>query len=230
MSTSCCWRRAAVGAVACACALISPRVRADESYAVPCLSGHVYLDINGNHQLDEGSDWAIKGAAVTLTKEGGGVAVTLKTDQYGFYSFDGPSANNHTGLAPGVYDITLAPYTGADSANNAGQFESLTTGLMTTPTDLSDLGAASSDGNAFRGIKVTSDMMGMDYNFGKAEYPLELASKQMLLTTSEPIQRAATPALPPLPSPEPGTLGMLAFAGLGVTMVAWVRRRNRRHR
>jgi hypothetical protein len=231
MAMHSCWRRAAVGVLVCACAMSAPKAWAQSANAVSSLSGHVYLDANGNHELDLGADWAIRGASVTLSKEGdSSFIVSVKTDKCGFYSFDGLSASDHSGLPSGIYDISLAPYTGADSGNSSGAFQSLETGMLVAPTDLSDLGSISADRNSFSGIKVMPGTAGVDYDFGKAQYPLELVSKQMLLTTSDLPQRSATPTpvAPPLETPEPATFGLLALGSLCLIATTLARRARRR--
>jgi hypothetical protein len=239
MSTPFCWRRSAVGVVVCACAVIMPSVCAHAADTVSSLSGYVYLDSNQNHLCDPQTDWAIAGAVVTLTKEGdSSFLVSVRANRFGFYSFDGPSSDLHTGLFPGVYDITLAPYTAIRGADTAGQFQNLETGLILTPTDLSDYGTTSSDGNSFRGIRVVPGMAAVDYNFGKAQYPLELVSKRMMLTTSvlpqhpddpqDPSHTAPViPSLPgtPLPTPEPGTVTILVIGAFGLAVAALLRHR-----
>ena len=174
------------------------------------LSGTVYLDTNRNLALDEG-DWAVVGAKVQLSNaQDPNFMLSVVTDSYGRYVFDGPSANVHTGLDAGTYSIEMLNPAVQHGVDTKGQLLDLQTGLAVFPQDWGD---DPQQDNWFTNIKLSATTRGVEYNFGQFLYPIELISKQMLLTTN-----------PQNPVPEPGALALLA----GGTLLVGVRITRRR--
>jgi hypothetical protein len=181
---------------------------ADTNNLVPSLSGTVYLDTNRNSMLDAG-DWAIVGAKVQLHKaQDPNFLLSVVTDHYGRYCFDGPSEIVHTGLDAGTYSIEMMNPASQHGADTKGQFLDLQTGLTVLPQNWGD---DPQQNNWFTNIQLVSTARGVDYNFGQFIYPIELVSKQMLLTTDGSV-------------PEPSMLALLA----GGTMIVGVRIARRR--
>jgi hypothetical protein len=207
-----CWRRAAVGAVVCLCALTSPITYADTIPSVPSLSGTVYLDANRNSMLDTG-DWAIVGAKVHLRNaKDPNFLLSVVSDNNGRYIFDGPSADVHTGLPAGTYSIQMGCPATPHGVDTKGQLVDLQTGLAVYPQDWGD---APQQNDTFTNIKLQSTTRGVDYNFGEFIYPIELVSKQMLITTDSNNS-----------VPEPSVLALLA----GGAILVGVRINRRRKR
>jgi hypothetical protein len=201
-----CWRRAAVSVVVCICALTALTAFADSNNPVCGLSGYVYLDTNRNMTLDQG-DWAVVGAMVQLKNaQDPNFVLSMMTDNYGRYFFDGPSANVHTGLDAGTYTIAMLNPAALHGADTRGQLLDLQTGVAVYPQDWGDTPGQDND---FTNIKLSATTRGVEYNFGQFLYPIELVSKQMLLTT-----------YPQNPVPEPGMLALLAGASLIVVRIA----------
>jgi hypothetical protein len=205
-----CWRRAAVGVVVCLCTLTALTAFADSSNPVPSITGYVYLDTNRNGILDQG-DWAIVGAKVQLHNANDpNFMLSVMTDNFGRYTFDGPSANVHSGLDPATYSLEMMDPASQHGVDTKGQLLDLQTGLAVFPQDWGDTPAQD---DCVNNIKLSATTRGVNYDFGEFIYPIELVSKQMLLTT-----------YPGNPVPEPGVLALLA----GATMILGVRISRRR--
>ena len=194
--------------VVCICALTALTAYADTNDPVCSLSGTVYLDSNRNYMLDQG-DWAIVGAKMQLRNaQDPNFMLSVVTDNYGRYCFDGPSAA--PGLDAGTYSIQLMSAASQHGVDTKGQLLDLQTGLAVLPQDWGD---APQQNDSFTNIKLSATTRGVEYNFGEFIYPIELVSKQMLLSTygGNPV-------------PEPGVLALLA----GGAMLVFVRVARRR--
>jgi len=76
------------------------------------ISGKVYLDTNGNRELDS---WEQGPANITVTLSSDKVNIQSTTDSYGNYTFE-----NFGGLVPGSYIVSSAPPAGymAETSNS----------------------------------------------------------------------------------------------------------------
>jgi hypothetical protein len=109
------------------------------------LSGYVYFEANQDGVYDAG-DNGLAGVVVTLTgvnDQGVAVTLTVTSDQYGLYQFDG--------LRPGTYTLSKGSPDGLiDAASNVGTLG----------------GVASLD--LIAGINLGANQNGLNYDFGEA--------------------------------------------------------------
>jgi hypothetical protein len=169
----------------------------NESSGSTSLSGVVYYDTNGNGVRDT-DDYGIRDALLTLTTSDS--TVSTRSSASGGYSF--------SDLSPGTYAIALSI---ADS--NPG---TITVGTITDAE-----GNTVTTGRGVAGIDTITDIVlednytGVNYDFGQLSYPLSLISKRLLLNTDTGLTHTSTGGgNNPPPVPEPGTLVLLAVAGL----------------
>ncbi len=177
----------------------------------PSLSGTVYYDANGNGVRDS-NDWAIRDAIVSLISASSSTIVYATTDENGAYSFKD--------LAPDDYSITvLSPSSAPGQSNLVG----ILTDATGTPV-FTGLGVATG-ANAIADIQLKDGYTGTTYDFPQLAYPTDLVSKRMLLNQDPGVVHTSdAPPAPVPPVPEPGTLALLAVAGLCVSGFARRRR------
>jgi hypothetical protein len=101
------------------------------------VSGHVYMDINGDGQYEAGIDKPIPNTEVTLVTSGG--PIVKYTDANGFYSF--------TNLWPGAYTVIETQPKGY---NDGPDYHN---------------GALSTTNDYFPSIKLTGNVAGVNYDF-----------------------------------------------------------------
>lgn len=163
------------------------------------LSGHAYVDIDDNGAMDN-SDWCICAARISLTPVGAtDPLMTVLTAADGSYRFES--------LLPGDYTIAAL-----DRSNQPGQ------DTLGTLKDKNGIVVTTGRGtitppNMFVGIHLEDAYTGTNYNFAELVYPINLISKRML--TDDPV----VPVVP-----EPGSLLLLAIAGLFFGGLTWGRR------
>ncbi|HJT34827.1 MAG TPA: SdrD B-like domain-containing protein, partial [Pirellulales bacterium] len=119
-------------------------VQNDFSQALPnSISGHVRTDTNGDCQTDPNAK-PIAGVVVQLLDAKGNVLATTATDAAGYYSF--------TNLAPGTYAVR--------KQTPAGYFDD--------DDHVGSAGGTLVDLNNIAGIKLTSAIVGVNYDFCEA--------------------------------------------------------------
>jgi hypothetical protein len=161
------------------------------------LSGFVYLDANGNG-VRENSDWSIADANVELTAKDSSIDLHATTDSGGSYSFQN--------LPAGTYMITL-----------------LTPSAEPGPVSVPLGGSGQAFGQVgIVEIRLDDGHHGDNYDFPQLVYPTNLISKRMLLNSNPGIVRITTAVIS-----EPGTLALVAVAGVLFGGLKWRRRRNR---
>jgi hypothetical protein len=173
------------------------------------LSGAVYFDENFNGVRDE-SDWAIRDAVVSLTAASTDTVLIATTDENGEYTF--------TNLAVDDYTITLLTVSSAPGVTNEGYL---------TDKNGADVfsGTGVAIGQSIANIQLKDGYTGVAYDFGQYSYPTNLVSKRMLLNRDPGTSHTPSAPPPPIPPvPEPGTLALLAVAGLCATAIARRRR------
>ena len=165
------------------------------------LTGTIYYDVDGDG-VRESSDLAIRFATVSLTLVGSDTAYSYTTGRNGEYTF----AN----LAAGTYALTLLTESDSGGITSAGTIDGV--------ADTSAITSASSISN----ITLTLNATGIDYDFAQYAYPSSLVSARLLMGTDSGLQN--TTAINTTTVPEPGTLALLAVAGLSLAGTAWRRR------
>jgi hypothetical protein len=209
-----CWRRLAAGMIVCAYALISPAAFA-QTDTVSSLSGFAYFDANLNG-LPNPTDWAIMDAKITLFKQDDATFTpySVYTDAKGYYWFDGTSPQDHSGLPVGTYTIRLDTSSVLHGTNSVGTLWDMSLNLPLSQTEQTAYQGYSltsnSQGDEFTNIYLPEDTKGTDYNFGENSYPIQLVSKRLLLTSSDPVEHYTGTNV----VPEPGTLILLAVGAL----------------
>jgi hypothetical protein len=153
------------------------------------LSGYVFLDTNPNDGSMNTSDWCIAGAQVELIPDVGN-PIFAYTQSSGDYAF-----NN---LAPATYSIKIMTPYGLPGTDAIGQLRNASQQLVSP-------GQLDAANRTFYNIVVGNGYTGTWYNFADLAYPVTLISKRMFLNDSPPIENVV---------PEPGTLVLLAMAGL----------------
>lgn len=181
-------------------ALAQPVV-ANDVGGTASLSGYVYFDVDPNDGIMGDTDWAIADAEIGLTQVGSSQPVPLAyTHTDGSYSF--------TGLAPGEYTITmLTPSSPSD--------QYCVPELLDKDGNKEYVGEPTT--NAFSHITLDDGYVGRYYSFAELSYPIALISKRMMLNSSPRVIHTHS-------IPEPGTLVLLAMAGLFFGGLAWRRR------
>ena len=160
------------------------------------LSGYVYLDEDDNGVMST-LDWGIIDAKVELTMDGDtDPTATTYTTTDGSYTFDG--------LEPGVYSITMMT-----PCSEPGK-EILGTLYDQDGHAVADAGKVAED--MFYDISLGEGYEGVKYNFAETVYPVNAYSKRQL------IGNRITHT-----TPEPGSLVLLAVAGLILGGFAWRR-------
>jgi hypothetical protein len=175
------------------------------------LSGVVYFDANFDGIRDSG-DWAIRDAIVALTSASTDTVLIATTDANGNYTFKNLNADD--------YSITLLTPSAAPEESKNGA------GILTDQSGaavFSGVGTVPPGYTSIADIQLKDGYTGVAYDFPQLVYPTNLMSKRML-TNENP----GTPHTPDAPSPpvvpEPGTLTLLAIAGLSLTGFARRRR------
>jgi hypothetical protein len=169
------------------------------------LSGVVYFDANFDGIRDSG-DWAIRDAIVSLTSPSTDTVLIATTDANGAYSFKNLNANDYT--------LTLLTPSAAPEAST--NMVGILTDQDGTPI-FTGLGVVTGGNTSITGIQLKTGYTGAAYDFPQLTYPTNLTSKRMLLNNDPGTPNTPDAPLPPLPPvPEPGTLALLAIAGLCV--------------
>ena len=170
------------------------------------LAGLVYYDGNGSDTADN-SDWALPGAKVTLSMVGSDTVISMYTGTDGSYTF--------TDLPSGTYTIALVLSDSDPGTNTLGT-------LLDSSGEVVETGQGTVGTDQFTGIVLGSGYSGENYNFSQLSYPASLVTKR-LLTTIDPGMHHIN--VTPSPVPEPGTVTLLAIAGLCLGGALWRRRR-----
>lgn len=175
----------------------------DSSDAIASLSGVVYFDANYNGVRDSG-DWAIRDAILSLTSASSDTVLIATTDTDGKYTFAKLAADNYT--------ITLLTQAAAPGVTQEGI-------LTDAAGDPVFTGLGVPVGQSIANIQLGTGYTGVAYDFGQNSYPTNLVSKRMLLNEGSGVNHTDDPPERPTPPvvPEPGTLALLAVAGLCVT-------------
>ncbi len=190
----------------------------------PCkLSGYLYVDINQNGVMD-GDDYAISGARVFLFQAGSNVplaAVSSSLD--GSYEF--------AGLAAGTFSVRLET-----SINSHLQDNGTAQTVFDMDGNVVSVGTAGDAlTHAFGDITLDNGESGIYFNIAEPAYPIALISPRLLLNSApdllhtENVQTyvvagsAVETQGAAMQTPEPGSLVLLAIAGL--LIVGWMRRR-----
>ncbi len=174
------------------------------------LSGVVYFDANGNGVRDSG-DWAIRDAIVSLMSASTSTVLIATTDQNGAYTF--------TNLPADDYTVTLMTPSSVPGPANVGTL----TDAGGSPV-FTGLGVAVGT-NSIANIQLGDGYTGATYDFGQLVYPTSLISKRMLLNQNPGVPHTPDAPPPPIPPvPEPGTIALLAVAGICFTGFRWQRR------
>jgi hypothetical protein len=171
------------------------------------LAGAVYYDQDGDG-IRSSSDWGIFEATVSLTQTSTGTVLTTTTASDGSYSFDGLEAGDYTVrlLTPSV------------------EPESPSIGIITNSSGVVSVGSGTvASTSAISAIHLDAGDDAEDYDFPQLQYPTSLLSKRMLLDSNPGVQHT-TPS-DPKPVPEPGSLALLAVAGLSLGATSLKKRR-----
>jgi uncharacterized repeat protein (TIGR01451 family) len=160
------------------------------------ISGHVYVDSNGNGQRDAGES-PIAGVALTLTGTSAGglpVSLTATTGADGQYLFDGVLPSDATG-----YSIAeTQPVTYADGADTVGRLDGTPAGTLATNDRIAGLvyTGGSGDGYDFgeQGASLSGSVSNDVNGNGKRDRgDLSLAGVTVTLTgtdaTGQPVSR-----------------------------------------
>jgi hypothetical protein len=154
------------------------------------LSGYVYVDTIPSDSAMGSADWAIAGAKVELIPKNGTPIITA-TQADGLYTF--------ADLGPSTYSIKILTPSTMPGTDSLGQLNDANQQLVAP----GQLDVAS---RTFENINILTDgYNGANYDFADLAYPVGLVTKRMFLNSSDAIQPAV---------PEPGTLMLLAMAGL----------------
>jgi hypothetical protein len=163
------------------------------------LSGLVYYDEDKSSTLNS-SDWAISGAKVLLNQSGNDdVTLVAYTNTDGTYKF--------TELPIGTYAIALSISDSDPGTNPIGK-------LFDSDGNAMPAGTVGTD--TFTEIVLGDGYKGSDYNFSQLTYPSSLISKRLLPNTDPGIFHVDV-------VPEPGSLALLAVAGLFFGGLTWRR-------
>lgn len=169
------------------------------------LAGLVYYDANANGTVDS-SDWAIYDAKVTL-KWDTNSSLVVYTGSDGTFKF--------SGLSAGTYSVNL----GISDTNPGDNFR----GTM-TDADGNDVttGLGTVNPNSFTNVVLGDGYKGINYTFAQLSYPSSLITKRLYTLNGSGIKHT-----PESPVPEPGSLLLLAVAGMFLGGFTW--RRCRKH-
>jgi hypothetical protein len=174
--------------------------KATETNLANSISGFVYLDVNANGIM-ETVDWAIPDMTLKLTKLGSSdPAVIVYTKADGSYTF--------TNVQPGTYSLTMMTSCPKPGAITLGQLRDKDNNLVPNPPGPGEVVAC-----GFTNIVMESGYSGVNYNFAQLTYPADAVSKRLLIDGG-----------PQHTTPEPGTLVLLAAAGMALAGF-FVRRR-----
>ena len=182
-------------------------VTSSSASATAILSGVVYYDENSSDTRDT-SDWGIRDATVLLTAANGDTQETT-TAKDGSYSFDS--------LVSGDYTITLLTPSVQPETPCLGEITDASGNAIAT-----GLGIVSGT-SSIASIHLASGNTAVNYDFPQLKYPTNLLSKRLLLGSDPGLSH--TTAAPPVSVPEPGTLTLLAVAGLSIGGFLWRSRR-----
>ncbi|HKX43715.1 MAG TPA: SdrD B-like domain-containing protein [Burkholderiaceae bacterium] len=165
------------------------------------ITGHVYVDSNGNGQRDAGEP-PIAGVTVTLTGTSAGglpVSLTAVTGADGQYLFDGVLPSDATG-----YTITeTQPITYADGAETVGRLNGTRTGTTVVNDRIGSLVYTGGGGDGYdfgeRGASIAGSVFNDANGNGKREPgDLPLAGVTVTLTgtdaTGQPVSRTTVTA------------------------------------
>jgi hypothetical protein len=167
------------------------------------LSGYVYLDMDQDGEIDN-TDWAICDAKIQLTMSDGSDSLFVFSGKDGSYHFDG--------LLDGNYSITMVtPVTvpGQDKGEWWILGEDKTTIVSTGPS-------GPLLPNAYESIALGAGQKGENFSFAEWVYPVDAYTKRMFMGDYPGIIHT---------TPEPGSLALLAMAGLFFGGLTWRRRR-----
>jgi hypothetical protein len=162
------------------------------------VSGFVYVDTN-NDGIIETNDWAVMDARVSLTKsDGTGTPIVVCSGKDGAYTF--------SGVAPGDYSVTLLT-----SSNQPGKE---TTGTVRKNGIVVATILGTDD--SFLNISLEDGDSGAGFDFAQLAYPVGAYTKRIFMGDNPGILHTV---------PEPGSLVLLAIAGLFLGGLAWRSRR-----
>lgn len=179
-------------------ALLTPV--ASDSVGASSLSGYMYVDRDNDGTMDS-NDWAICEAKISLTQAGSTEPLlTVTTGADGSYSF--------ASLLPGDYTITVLTRSNQPGQDTLGTLFDKDGNVVSTGT-----GTIAKD--SFADIHFGAGYTGVNYNFADLVYPVQLLSKRMLLNNDPGVHVV----------PEPGSLVLLAIAGLLFSGLTGRRRR-----
>ncbi len=168
------------------------------------LSGYVFLDVDPNDGAMNTGDWAISDVAISLLRTGSTAPMIVYTRKDGSYIF--------TGLPAGTYAISML--TPCTKIGTAAKGSILAGGGSVSATKSAAIGVASSQ-SQFTNIQLGAGDHGVNFNFADLIYPIGAISKRLLVNTDGEIIHTV---------PEPGSLALLAAAGLVLAGAAWRRR------
>ena len=181
------------------------KTASDSNAGKGTLSGYVYVDADADDGPMDNVDWAIEDVAISLLRDGTTTPMIVYTQQDGSYRF--------ADLSPGTYTVTMltpcskpGTATAGQIADSKGDVDAASTAAVVVATKQ----------NQFSNIVLTTGSTGINFNFADMVYPIGAISKRMLINSDPGILHTV---------PEPGTLALLAAAGLVLGGLSLRRRR-----
>ena len=169
------------------------------------LSGYVFVDVDPNDGYMNNTDWVVIGAKVELIPDAGNPIITY-TGPDGAYGF--------SNLPAGTYSIVMQTPCSAPGTDTVGELRNAS-GHLVSPGLVNEttrtfyniiLGDGLGNGHTMiLGDGLGNGYAGAWYNFADLLYPVDLVSKRLFINAAPPVHHTV---------PEPGTLALLAMAGL----------------